>query len=660
MNRIVILFTLAFTMVILPAKAEITPLQDSIDFYVGQREPDKALAFIKKNMSSDNRAFLNTQKARIFIKFRQNIDSIPSLCLNNIGDNINTSDSAIQGYMAKNYEILGHYYYYKKDLIKAIQQLKFAANMYNNVGLYEESMYCRNTAGTIFYLDKDYKNALETFLSCQDYFYTHPIDTINLIDLKIDIGLVYQALSQFETSNVEYKNALELTDSVHVEQRGNIYNNLGLNYFELGKKDLSLFYYKKALAEYKTIDHSNVSKVYNNLGILYNFQFKDYEKALYYLNKSLELKKENPNISYADTKTNIASALIAKGNFNEALPVLMEALSIYESADFVKGKLNVYDLMVSDYSLSKNYKEAFKYQKLITDLKDSISTYKTNQEISSIISTYEKKESEREQERKLREIQYQETFNNQSRIITFSVMIFFVGATIFFYYLYRQTKNKQKSSMQLARKDKELSIVSSLVKGQENERNRIARELHDSLGNTLAILKNKAQLLKAQDPDVLNLVKMAAEEVRTISHDLMPESLLRFGLYDALEDLKKLWEYNGNVVLDLNVPQDINDYFTGEETQTVYRIIQESIKNGIQHGKANYMVIQFCLENKGMMSIVIEDNGVGFDTSKPKNGIGLKNIENRVLFLQGFINIESTKNGTKLSISIPIEKSHHT
>lgn len=660
MNRFVILFTFVFTTAFLPAKAEVAPLQDSIDYYVDNREPEKALFFIQKSITKENRAFLNTQKARIFIKFRKNIDSIPSLCLNNIGDNINSSDSAIQGYIAKNYEILGHYYYYKKDLVKSIQQLKFAANMYNTVGLYEESMYCRNTAGTIFYLDKDYKNALETFLNCQEYFYAHPIDTINLIDLKIDIGLVYQALSQYETSNVEYKNALDLTEDHHVEQRGNIFNNLGLNYFELGKKDLSLFYYKKALSAYKTIEHPNVSKVYNNLGILYNFQFKDYEKALFYLNKSLELKKQNPNISYADTKTNIASALIAKGNLKEAIPVLMEALSIYESTNFIKGKLNVYDLMVSDYSMSENYAEAFKYQKLITDLKDSISTYKTNQEISSIISTYEKKESIRERERKLRESQYQETFNNQSRIITFSVMIFFVGATIFFYYLYRQTKNKQKSSMQLARKDKELSIVSSLVKGQENERNRIARELHDSLGNTLAILKNKAQLLKAQDPDVLNLVKMAADEVRTISHDLMPESLLRFGLFDALEDLKKLWEYNGNVVLDLNVPQDINHYFTAEETQTVYRIIQEAIKNGIQHGKANYMVIEFTIENQQLMTIVIEDNGVGFDTSKPKNGIGLKNIENRVLFLQGFINIESTKNGTRLNITIPIEKNHHS
>lgn len=660
MNKVFFIISLLFTCIILPAKAQTKPLQDSIDAYLDLREPNKALKFIQANMSAKKRVFLNTQKARIFLKFKKNVDSVPSICLNNIGENNNNTNSSVQGYIAKNYEILGHYYYYKKDFVRSIQQLNFASNLYDNLGKHEESLYCKNTAGTIFYLNKDYKNALETFLSCEEYFYKNPIDTINLIDLKIDIGLVYHALNQYEKSNVEHKSALDLTTKSQNLQKGDIYNNLGLNYFELGKRDLSLSCYQKALVEYQAINHKNVSKVYNNLGLLYSFHFKNYEKALFYFNKSLEQKSKSPTISYANTKTNIASALIDKGNIEEAIPVLKEALSIYDAYDHVKGKLNVYNLLVSDYSLSKNYKEAFHYQKIITDLKDSINSFNTNQEIGSIISTYERKENEREVERKLKESEYQETFNNQSRIITFSVMLFFVGATIFFYYLYRQTKNKQKASLQLARKDKELSIVSSLVKGQESERNRIARELHDSLGNTLAILKNKAQILKAQDPDLLGLVKIAAEEVRTISHDLMPESLLRFGLFDALEDLKKLWEYNGKVVVDLNVPADINDYFSPEETQTVYRIIQEAIKNAIQHGKSNYMVIQFLIENKQRISIVIEDNGVGFDTSKPNNGIGLKNIENRVLFLQGFINIESTKNGTKLSISIPIEKNHHT
>jgi signal transduction histidine kinase len=198
-------------------------------------------------------------------------------------------------------------------------------------------------------------------------------------------------------------------------------------------------------------------------------------------------------------------------------------------------------------------------------------------------------------------------------------------------------------------------VISSLVKGQENERNRIARELHDSLGNTLAILKNKAQLLRAQDPEILNLVKLAAEEVRTISHDLMPESLLRFGLYDALEDLKKLWELNENIIIDLNVPAEINDHFSDEQTQTIYRILQETIKNAVQHGKATFMVIQFNFEDGDSLNIMIEDNGIGFDPKKRKDGIGLKNIENRVHFLRGFINIESSNNGTQIKISIPVD-----
>ncbi|GAB5555970.1 MAG: sensor histidine kinase [Schleiferiaceae bacterium] len=632
--------------------------QDSIDHWVDARNYERALRYInkqhpKKKVVSD---WLATQKARIFVKSKIKMDSIPTICQKIIGENISEKDSINIYILAKNYEILGHYYYRIRERQQAIQQLKFSALLFDNIDSYESSLYCSNMVGTIYYLDKNYKPALETFYKCLDYFDMHPeMDTNAYIDLKIDVGLVFQALEQYEKSNREYKEALDLIEGESPLQKGNLYNNLGLNYTNLGKKDLALYYLNKSSVEYKKIDHPYISRVYNNIGILHHDYFNDPKTAIEYYNKSLELKGDQPSISIADTKLNIGAALISSDQPNLALKNIKEALAIYREFEFIEGILNSYDLLVSNYQEIGDYKSAFEAQKTITELTDSLTKFQTNLEINSIITSYELKNSEFLREKEEVENEILESYTAQSRVISFSIIGFLIGLSVLFFFLYRNSNQKQKTSLQLAKKDKELSVISSLVKGQENERNRIARELHDSLGNTLAILKNKAQLLRAQDPEILNLVKLAAEEVRTISHDLMPESLLRFGLYDALEDLKKLWELNENIIIDLNVPAEINDHFSDEQTQTIYRILQETIKNAVQHGKATFMVIQFNFEDGDSLNIMIEDNGIGFDPKKRKDGIGLKNIENRVHFLRGFINIESSNNGTQIKISIPVD-----
>ena len=633
---------------------------DSIDYWVANKQYREAIKYINRQMPSSalevNR--LATQKARVFIKSKINIDSIPIICQRIIGENIAAKDSMNLYLLAKNYEILGHYYYKKRERQQAIQQLKFSALLLDNIKSYEASIYCSNMVGTIYYLDKNYKLALENFYSCLDYFQIHPsIDSSIYIDLKIDVGLVFQALEHFEKSNVEYKTALDLIQGESPTQKGNLYNNLGLNYTRLGKQDLALYYFNKSSVEYKKINHSYISKVYNNIGVLYHDFYKDHATATEYFNKSLALKGDRPSISVADTKLNIGVALASSNKPKQALASIKEALEIYKSFEYIEGTLNAYSLLVSTYQSLGDFQKALENQKTISALTDSLTKYQTNLEINSIITSYELKNSEFLREKEAVRKDILESNSKRSQVIALSLIGFLVGLSILFFFMYRNTKQKQKVSLQLAKKDKELSIISSLIKGQENERNRIARELHDSLGNTLAILKNKAQLLRAQDPEVIKLVKLAAEEVRTISHDLMSESLLRFGLYDALEDLKKLWEINENIIIDLNVPSEINDRFSDEATQTIYRIIQETIKNTVQHGKATFMVIQFNFENHDRsLSISLEDNGIGFDTTAKAKGIGLKNIENRVHFLRGFINIDSSNNGTQIKISIPVEQ----
>lgn len=199
----------------------------------------------------------------------------------------------------------------------------------------------------------------------------------------------------------------------------------------------------------------------------------------------------------------------------------------------------------------------------------------------------------------------------------------------------------------------ESAILSALIEGQENERKRVAQELHDGLGQVLSVIKLSLYALQneinSEKLDKLtNFAELAIKEYRAVSHNLIPPLLENNGLKDALNDLCINLRSSGNIEIDFNC--NLADELPKLYAIETYRIIQELMNNTMKHANASKVILM--LEQTGnVLDIEYSDNGDGFDMEEirkkswsMRKGIGISNIESRVKLLNGTITIKSEIN----------------
>jgi len=211
----------------------------------------------------------------------------------------------------------------------------------------------------------------------------------------------------------------------------------------------------------------------------------------------------------------------------------------------------------------------------------------------------------------------------------------------------------------------QLMLAEAQLKGEEKERARTAKELHDGVASVLSAAKlhintiNNYQGQKSPFQDIGQLIDIAVSEIRNISHNLTPETILTEGLAYAIQSFcqrinKPNFQIHCYIIGSLNnVNRNYQVY--------IYRIIQESVANILKHANASETIVQLT-EEKDRILITIEDNGIGFDIGPISGkGIGLKNLYTRVHSIQGYLDIRSNHGqGTSICIEIPTPASSLT
>jgi two-component system, NarL family, sensor kinase len=220
---------------------------------------------------------------------------------------------------------------------------------------------------------------------------------------------------------------------------------------------------------------------------------------------------------------------------------------------------------------------------------------------------------------------------------------------LYYVYYQRLQRIKQKQKLALLEKEKQLATIDALLQGQEEERRRLAKELHDGLGGMLSGLKwsfNSVKEhvdgnLKSEAPlnKYQSQLDASIEELRKVSHSLMPDVLIQLGLFSALEEYctnLKLTSKKNIVFQSLGSERSLNN----TATLYIYRIFQELINNSFKHANANNMLCQLTMHsNKILLSV--EDDGIGFNLTNKGKGIGFTNVQQRVEYLNGKMDIES-------------------
>lgn len=203
---------------------------------------------------------------------------------------------------------------------------------------------------------------------------------------------------------------------------------------------------------------------------------------------------------------------------------------------------------------------------------------------------------------------------------------------------------------------KEKKVAEQIIEVQEEERNRLGRDLHDSIGGMLASINIQAEQIFHQYPEAAieklkHLVSQSIQEARSLSHNLTPPHLDQFGLEKVLQNHINLLSEQHH--LDIKFYADIKITLSKAMEISLYRICNELLFNIVKHAEATEAMVNLIEEN-GNLELVVEDNGKGIDPNKQSDGIGIRNIRERVNYLKGELFIDSNSSGTTTIIKISI------
>lgn len=243
--------------------------------------------------------------------------------------------------------------------------------------------------------------------------------------------------------------------------------------------------------------------------------------------------------------------------------------------------------------------------------------------------------------------------------IVISTIIFLVFITGLFLFIFQYRKRQI-----MHENEKQLLAMNYIIQGQEAERSRMAKDLHDGLGGMLSGIKLNLSSMKGnmiiQETDAQLFTKSitqldnAIAEMRRVAHNMMPEALLKFGLGEAIQDYCDSINESNTVKMkytQLGLQQPLE-----KSTEVIlYRIVQELCNNAIKHAASKNIFIQLTIHERGI-TLTVEDDGKGFDSTQVSTlkGAGLQNVQSRVDYLKGVLNIESEAGkGTSVNIEIP-------
>ncbi len=477
--------------------------------------------------------------------------------------------------------------------------------------------------GQTFLREKEYNKA-EEYLNKAMKMQEYAENKAQLIQIYHKYFIIYSSTNQLDKGKVVMDSAMAIS---------NIVNNLEL---------------KQA--------------VFVNFGRLYELR-SEYQKAKDYYLIGLKLTDSINNNSYRSRiLNNLSSVSNSLNQMADAEKFAVEALRFakeinsFEDLNYAYGNLKLAEIH------NGNYKQALAFAQLEFAYADSLSSTASKENVRMLEAKYEKEKKEKEiADLKLINAVKELAIIKRNRLlitgsITASALLLIITL------LYRSSRQKRI----IAEKDKTLKdeqikflkgqqqVVSlqSMVNGQETERTRIAKDLHDGLGGLFSTIKMHFSSLQHENENLkknplfsksYDMVNTASEEVRRIAHNMMPEVLIKLGLEQATQELCN--SISAGKLLQVS----LQSYGMGKRLNAsteimLFRIMQELLNNIIKHANATEAIIQFNRDGN-RLSVTVEDNGRGFNMQETddKTHAGLESVQNRVTYLNGKFSIESQK-----------------
>lgn len=521
------------------------------------------------------------------------------------------------------------------------------------------------------------------------------------VEVLKHMGNVFDEASDYKNAMHFYFSSLEKAEKLGLtNQIASLHINIGVTYFNMQEPQEALNQYQSAIEIAKTSnDTLTIIKALNNIGNVYMSLYQDAEKSVSFFEKSALLSKQIGYTAGIYTNMgNLAQIHLFLGNINSAEKAVDELMALdstdaytlftlanlyrakkmpHETIKAMENTLNYCQNLVeleqiilkdiSDlYAEIGNYQKSLEYFKKYSELKETIHDTESKKYVMELQKKYQTEKREAQ-------IKQLESEKKQSKIInTFLVIsLFFIfGIALLIYMNYRrkvviikQQESINKQKLHELEQEKIILASAATIKGEETERIRIARDIHDGLGGLLSGLKlallnvkTKNGLDEAQSSNVdyaMDFLNKSVDEMHKIAYNMMPETLHKFGLHEAFDTFC-------NSLKGQNKEVNIVYQFFGQDQRfskmfelNVYRIGQEMLNNAIKYSEGKNIVAELVIESDRLF-LSVTDDGVGFDLTTIKSessGLGMKNISSRTEAFGGVIDINTEiGNGTEMMV----------
>lgn len=580
---------------------------------------------------------------------------------------------------AKVYTEEGYCNFYAGDYRKAALAFDSAGLLWKNINKLNYAKSLNNKGNAMMYNSEYYRSLVSFFESLK--VFEKENNEKGQAGVLANIGLVYESIGDWDYALYYEKRAIaiksKIKDSVGL---ANSLGNIGNLYINKEMPDSAILYQQHSLNINQAI--SNKAGISNALGNIGNaFRKKNMaDSAIHYLLQAVQISKNLGNVqNHANFLNNLAESYLMNNDLVAAYQYAQDASTYVAEISDKEFRQQHYELMYRYFKKAGNSAEAFRYLEKLNAVNDSLFDEKINiqNEKLSVEYAYNQKRltDSLAFQSQLSSSEKKATASRNRFIISTLLLLLAVSLAAIWYnrskllekknQLVQQNAAMQEQKISELEKEKQLLASQALLRGQEEERARLAKELHDGLGGLLSgvkhsIINTKENTLLTDDNSQLfersvQMIDNSVKELRRVAHNMMPEALAKFGLSDAINDYCKTINASGAVQV---IYQDFGDtvkYDSSVETG-VYRIIQELLNNVIKHSGGTQVLVQ-TICNADRISITVEDNGKGFDTVSLKDtpGTGWNNIRSRVDYLKGSIDINSeTGKGSSVNIELPI------
>lgn len=516
--------------------------------------------------------------------------------------------------------------------------------------------------GMIHYVKGDHDKALKGYYRALSMY-----EDINLlIGIGIThnyIGLTLYDLEQYDMAEINFKEAIKIHEEMNDDENlSNAYNNLARVYGAKNNDKLELEYFQKAREIYIKKNNSwGIAITSENIGVIFMEQNRNSEAIKYFDEAKNIFEGNNYKMDLSRVLTNLGLVYFQTMNYSKSEFYLKKALKTVTNSKNLKKEIHM--KLFKLFEETGRFKLALSHFEKAIIFKDSIFNEDKSKNINELDKKYQTEKKDKEiatQQLELKdkeaEIKKEKTRNNYM----LGAIVFLAIATTLLVFLLKQRQKRKKQELLTLKREFQIKTLESLIEGEEKERHRVAKELHDGVNGDLAAIKFKLSSLLEMNNNVIKeaitMIDDSCKQVRAISHNLIPPSLENFDLLEAAqvycsnlndvtEGLEITFQHLGNTI-EIPKKAEVN----------AFRIIQELVTNAIRHAEASQIDVQISSRDN-TIQITVEDNGKGFDKNNiDSDGIGLRNVQSRVDYLKATSDFISNNQGTSYTIDIDKEQ----